>query len=146
MGIYTTIADLEAYLDDFTPAADPAVDEKEIARAERDLDQHCFFGGRPLEDNGRAQDPAALDPDDVEALNRATCAQVEFRREMGPEHFIRAQRERVTGRSFSAAGKLPMIGPKVWRELRLSTLVDLTTDVGNSSLARSDRDVGWHEV
>lgn len=142
-GIYTSPEAVDAYIEGGSPYTDPAELLREIERAERDLDHHCF-GPRGLEFNGRKFDPATLEPDEVEALSRATCAQVQYRYVMGPDHFVQAQRQEVVGRSFTARGKLPIIGPQTWRELTHTGLLALVTSTGDRR-RMSDRDVGWHE-
>lgn len=53
-----------------------------------------------------------------DALKRATCAQAEYRAQMGERFFIEAQYSRVSGPDFSQQGTLPRIGPKVYAELQ----------------------------
>jgi hypothetical protein len=83
--------------------------------------------------------PEDLELEERTALSQATCAQAIYRLEMGPEHFVRAQRERVTGRAFSAEGKLPILGPQASRLLASAGLFRLTAGVGR----RGDRGRRW---
>src|SRR5205814_1767544 len=66
---------------------------------------------------GRKVDLTSLSPLQEQGLARATCAQVEYRLEMGERFFVRAQRKQTSGPDFSTVGKLPYIGPKVRYEL-----------------------------
>jgi hypothetical protein len=52
------------------------------------------------------------------ALKRATCAQAEYRFEMGEEFFVQAQYGQVSGPDFSQTGKLPRVGPTAVQELQ----------------------------
>lgn len=146
MADYATEADLAAYAagtayQSRLPAAAP--DRTRLLElAERDIDAHAL----PLEpQNATAGRPKLaglqLAEDEAEALNRATCAQAVYRLEMGDEHFVRAQRERVTGRNFSAEGKLPIVGPQAYRELAAGGFNRLTTSVGS----RRDPDAAWRD-
>ena len=137
MGTYATQDDVEDYIEGWT-TEDPDALERLIERAESDLDAHVFVlaarrAGAPK------MIPAEHDLEDQDALRDACCAQVEYRHEMGEEHFVRAQRDSVTRTGYSAEGRLPIIGPKVWRELRGSSLVRLTTRTGG----RGEREPGW---
>lgn len=64
-----------------------------------------------------------LQPFQVLALRNATCAQAEYRDQMGEDFYVRAQWDAVHGPEFQTTGKLPIIGPKVHRELQGSGLV-----------------------
>lgn len=133
--IYATDADLTAYAAEvgYTDRLpDAAARANLLAAAEHDVDDLIGLGAR---DPGTglyytAADVAAMGTDQADPLKRAVCAQVLYRIEMGPEHFVRAQRERVTGRAFSADGKLPIVGPQAERELLHSDLQQLTTTTG----------------
>lgn len=130
MGIYCTQADLTDYIEGLV-IDNPAALEREIARAERDLDNLVFaVWPKATDPADRKIDPATLDDVETDDLKRAACAQVEYRLEMGPEHFVRAQRERVARRGVTLEGRLPAIGPKVWDELAGSTLNWQSTRTG----------------
>lgn len=122
MATYATPADLDLYSEGFT-VTDPAAVERELQRAERDVDRLLGYQGQVNAATGLKLDPAALQPYQRDALMRATCAQAEYRIEMGPEFFRRAQHEQVTGPQFTTTGKLPRVGPKVMEELSGSGLV-----------------------
>lgn len=142
MGIYCTQTDVQGYVEDLV-IDDPAALEREIERAERDLDSHVFTAyPPPLTPGQRRLVPGELDAVETDQLNRACCAQTEYRLEMGPEHFIRAQRTRTSRRGTTLEGALPRIGPKVWEELQGSTLLKATTRVGGRSI--DPREAGWH--
>lgn len=93
---------------------------------------------------GRKVDPTWLEPKQVRMLTRATCAQAEYRQMMGANFFIRAQFDDVSGPVFKTTGKLPLVGPKVRRELTQSGLLLIHA---RSSWGRSRRPsgigVGW---
>lgn len=139
MGIYCTPTDLR----DYGVLEGGSDDDLEtiIARAEMDLDQRAFTTWpRDPDPTKRKFDPAGLDDVERDEVKRACCAQAEYRIEMGQEHFVRAQRYRVSRRGSSTEGKLPIIGPQVWAELRNSTLLRQTTRTGGR---RGSRSPGW---
>lgn len=76
-----------------------------------------------LRGGGLRIDPWGITPAQSLALKNATCAQAEFRNAMGEDFFVRAQWKQVDGPEFRTQGKLPMIGPKVYRELQGSDLL-----------------------
>jgi hypothetical protein len=78
---------------------------------------------RQLRGGGTRWDVWAIEPFQVYALNRACCAQAEYRDQMGEDFYIRAQYASVTGPEFTTTGHLPRIGPKVKRELNGSGLI-----------------------
>lgn len=138
---YAAAADLVAYVagtayKDRIPADEPGRTAL-LEKAELDLDAQAFPVLATDDTTGRKMLPSDLDPNEVSALKRATCAQAVYRVEMGDEFFVRAQRERVTGRSFSAEGKLPVLGPEASRELTGGGLHRRTTSTGRR---RSDPD------
>jgi hypothetical protein len=117
------------YADRLPPDADL---DQLIEQAEGDVDR-IAFAALPLNATlGLPKMPAAdLYAEEQAALGQATCAQAVYRLEMGPEHFVRAQREKVTGRAFSAEGKLPILGPEASRLLAAAGLFRVTTAVGH---------------
>ena len=122
--IYATKADCLLYTEGLTVTDDAAFDRL-IGRAEKDIDS--ILGGWPIGTNGRKFDPAQLSTSQAQQLQDATCAQVEYRIEMGEAFFVRGQRSREKGPDFELEGKLPRIGPKVADELRSSGLVRIMT-------------------
>lgn len=144
---YATALDLELYVQGTSYETQipttQAASERAIALAEPDVDHACGNVWMPNQAGDRLWFPLSdLSAADVAGLRRATCAQVLYRLEMGDEHFVRAQRERVTGRAFSAEGKLPIVGPQTWRELRSTTLVRRSTQTGGRR-GRPARAHGW---
>ena len=96
---------------------DNAEFDKLIERAEDDIDG--LLGNLPLDPvTERKLVPADLTTAQLRAIRRATCAQVEYRIEMGEAFFVRGQYDKAAGPDFSREGKLPYIGPKVKRELK----------------------------
>lgn len=130
--MYATAAELDDYVEGTAYEGrfgDAARKDRILELAERDLDQEAFLLDAPNATTIAAPKlvPTELDREPREGLKRATCAQAVYRLEMGDEHFVRAQRERVTGRGFSAEGKLPIVGPQAWRELSAVGLPRLST-------------------
>lgn len=72
---------------------------------------------------GTRWDIWAIRPFQVDALKRATCAQAEYRDQMGEDFYIRAQYQSVSGPEFQTTGALPLISPKARRELSGSGLI-----------------------
>lgn len=118
MATYATVTDLEDYLDRDTTDDDARV----LDQAERDVDQILRLKGARVDATGLKVDPASLGAHEAAALARGVCAQAEYRLAKGDEFFIHAQHSRVTGPDFATTGKLPYIGPKVWRELSATGL------------------------
>lgn len=121
---YATRAELEAYAFNVS-TLDNAAKDALVAAASRDIDTLAIT--RPAEDDGSRFVVADLTDGQAAALSRATCAQAEYRQEMGPGFFARPQFAQVTGPDFSTQGTLPHIGPKVWRELAGTGLIKLST-------------------
>lgn len=135
MPTYADPAELDTYASardysDRLPDGAPALNAL-LETAERDLDGAIGVGDRETNDTGLLVDPAAdLEPRQAEALSRATCAQALYRIEMGPQHFVRAQRDKIAGRAFTSEGKLPVVGPEAMRELQHAGVFRLTTTTG----------------
>ena len=126
-GTYADSADLTAYIAGLT-FDDESVAEVILANAETDIDS--ILGGDPVPDGSeRKLDPDDLSWDEARALKRATCAQFEYRLEMGEAFFVRPQFDSVSGPDFSTSGQAPYIGPKAMRELSGSGLMQNTTSV-----------------
>lgn len=70
----------------------------------------------------RRIDPSRIPFADRIALMKATCAQAEYRNEMGPKFFRRPQYASVGGPDFTTKGKLPYYAPMVKRELAKTSL------------------------
>lgn len=127
MPTYADAAAVKAYtsIDALDALADAEID-KLLIEAERDIDSAVGARARD-ETTGLKFVPSTLTTHEEDVLSRATCAQVEYRFIMGPEFFIRAQHDRTKGPEFEVDGKLPIVGPKTWRELEGSGLLALTT-------------------
>lgn len=129
MGIYATVDQLRAYAD--LVGGDDGDLELVIERAERQIDS--LLGPWPLQANGRKMGAPTgvneldLTPDQANVLSAATCAQAEYRIQMGEPFFVKAQRTKVSGPEFTTEGKLPRIGPKVADELLAAPELRLRT-------------------
>lgn len=125
---YATVADVEAYIEGWV-TDDAAALNRLIARAEDDVDR--LLGPRvpnpgPLlspAPDGRAYDPSVLPTKQANALRDATCAQVEYRAEMGEEFFRRPRYDQVAGPDFTTTGKAGWYAPKAVRTLAGSGLM-----------------------
>lgn len=80
---------------------------------------------------GRKLDPSTLDYAQQRGLIRATCAQGQYRLEMGEAFFVRPQVEEVSGPEFREKGKLPRVSPAAKQELSGLNLIRLTTSIAN---------------
>jgi hypothetical protein len=126
---YAQNADLSAYVEGFT-----LTDANEIARliqrAEQDVDN--AVGAVLTETNGRKfGNPAGINeknlrPEQVQSLNRATCAQAEYRWTMGEDFFRRGQFLEQQGPDFAVKGKLPKLAPRALDELASAGLCNLS--------------------
>jgi hypothetical protein len=123
---YATVADFEAYAEGWVTTDEEAL-EQALHKASIDVDR--YVGPTwVVEANGLrfgdvvADNPKQLTSAQLEALNRATCAQAEYRIEKGPDFFIHGQHETTSGPDFSTKGRLPRFGPKAKEELRFSGL------------------------
>lgn len=127
MPTYATAADVRSYTEVAAlDALDDAAINRLIEKAEGDID--IAVGAVPKNaDTGLKFDPTTLASGDATSLRLAACAQVEYRHVMGAEFFIRAQHESVNGPEFATNGKLPYIGPEVWKELERGGILHLTT-------------------
>jgi hypothetical protein len=139
MSTYATLADLKAYTDLAEGVSDADL-QKALDRAERDVDQ-ALAEPPARQSSGLKYDPAKLTPAWAEGpLNRATCAQAEYRLTMGEEFFIRPQHDTVRGPDFATSGQLPYLAPKAARELSgtglLATQDGRSVRVGSSTVPR----------
>lgn len=78
---------------------------------------------RQFRGGGTRLDIWAIGPSQVAQLLNATCAQAEYRDQMGEDFYIKAQWDSVSGPEFRTTGRLPLIGPKAMRELQGSGLI-----------------------
>jgi hypothetical protein len=109
-----------------------------LVLAERDVDSLSPVS-RPLDaTTGRRFDVTALSSLETLVLQRATCAQAEYRLSMGEDFFVRGQYAQVDGPDFKTVGKLPRIAPGVWQELAGTGLIRFATTTG-SALVRNRR-------
>lgn len=109
-----------------------------LALAEQDLDAEAW-PLLPRRPGARKLNVLDLTPAEREGLAQAVSAQVVYRLEMGDEHFVRAQRQRVQTKTVTRDGKLPIIGPQTSRELTAAGLWRLTTS-GLSARVGGDPD------
>jgi hypothetical protein len=119
MATYAQIDDLKSYTElQAVLVLSDADMESLLERAELDLDQNLFPPVMALTVANRKIDLTDLNELELFALNRATCAQAEYRVVQGPAFFVQAQYKQVGGPGgFSTTGRLPIVGPKVKREL-----------------------------
>lgn len=123
---YATVAEFEGYVEDWVTGDEEAL-KKALHKASTDVDRWVGPSWKVQTNGLRLGDvdgdnEQGLSQGQVEALKRATCAQAEYRIEMGPDFFIRAQHDQTSGPDFSTKGKLPFFGPKAQIELRYSGL------------------------
>ena len=137
---YATIEQLREYTGQAEAVLSDDRAEEILRRAERDIDSLAVVGWPTDETTGLRFDPAALSDTEALALRRATCAQAEYRLEMGDSFFVKGQYEEVSGPEFSTKGKLGRIGPQTFNELRGAQLIKLSTTTTNR---RGDLDQAW---
>jgi hypothetical protein len=121
---YAAISDVRDYTAQALDVSDDDLQDI-LERAERDVDGELIEPvpwGRD-ETTGLKYDPTSLETWRAAALNRAVCAQTEYRLAMGEDFFVRAQHATERGPDFAVSGQLPYIGPKVFRELAGASLV-----------------------
>ena len=139
---YATAAQLRDYTGKTSGELSDTAALAVLRRAEADIDSLAVVG-RPVDDaTGLRFNPANLTAGEVRTLMRATCAQAEYRLEMGESFFIRPQHTEVSGPEFTTKGTLGRIGAQTMNELRGSQLVCLTTTTTNR---RGDLDP-WRSV
>lgn len=129
MPTYATKADCIAYIPGLSVNDDEEFD-KLIERAERDIDSIIGFRASDTT-TGKKFVPLNLTTNERNALRDATCAQVEYRLEMGERFFVRPQHNKVRGPEFETEGRLPRIGPKVITELEGGVLLSLSSSWNN---------------
>lgn len=131
MAAYATRAQFEAYVEGWA-TDDTAALDRLLRRASEDIDE--YLGDYVLEEEGDYAglklDPTELTYAEARALERATCAQAEYRFEMGEEFFVRPQFRSTSGPEFSTDGKPPIVAPKARRELAGSGLVRNSISLG----------------
>jgi hypothetical protein len=109
--------------------------ERELILAERDIDNAAGPRNRSPVNNLKFGAPAGtnefgLSLEQRDRLSRATCAQAEFRLQMGRAFFIEDQRQTTTTPDGVEQGKVPRLGPLARRELIGSDLIRLTGRLG----------------
>ncbi len=137
MASYATAEEFETYVEGWVTDNPDALDRL-LERATRDIDR--FLGARSTQTIGTYAglkiDPADIETWEADALSRATCAQAEYRFQMGEDFFVRAQGQEEKGPDFQIKGKLPYLGPKAKAELDASGLRRMTTRAGSGRGAR----------
>lgn len=138
---YASVQDFKDFIADRLALDDPTI-ESRLLEAERDID--LVVGPIPVDmATGLKFIPAELEDDDAAALVRATCAQAEYRVEMGPAFFRRPQFNKTKGPDYETEGQAPIVGPAAMRELTYSRLLRLTTATGDR---RRPADLPpWHD-
>lgn len=127
MPTYATAAQLRTYIGVDSTVLPDADANALLTKAERDIDSIAIID-RPVDEvTGLRFNPTSLSTVEALTLQRATCAQAEYRREMGNEFFVRGQYQKTTGPNYSTEGKLGTIGPATWRELNGNGFIKLTT-------------------
>lgn len=132
MTAYATTAEFESYVEGWVTDDEDAL-ERLLDRASEDIDS--IVGPYPIIESGdyagRKLDPTTLVYSQGRALERATCAQAEYRFEMGEAFFTRPQYDSSSGPEFSASSVLSHVGPKVYREFAGSGLLRNQTSIAN---------------
>lgn len=126
MSAYAT----ESEYEDYAGTDAPSDVERLLEKASDDVDT-VLGTYRVLEDGdfaGRKIDPETLDYPASRALKRATCAQAQYRLEMGEAFFIQPSIA-SSGPEFSLEQPASHIGPLTWRELAGSGLLRNMTSV-----------------
>lgn len=127
MPTYATATQLRTYTGlDSTKLPDDAANAL-LNKAEDDIDSLALVNRPALESTGHRFDVATLSTTEARILRNATCAQAEYRLEMGSSFFIRSQHASVSGPDFSTNGRLSYIGPAVYRHLAGSGFIRLST-------------------
>lgn len=127
--IYASVQDFKDYVTDRLALDDTTITNR-LLEAERDID--LVVGPIPVDmETGLKFIPADLEDDDAAALVRATCAQAEYRVEMGPAFFRRPQFNKTKGPDYETEGQAPIVGPAAMRELTYSRLLRLTASIGD---------------
>ena len=127
MPTYATITQLRDYCQ--LTSTELPTDEAThlLEKAEGDIDALGIID-RPISaTTGRRFTPTTMTTVDALILQRATCAQAEYRRTMGKDFFIRAQYKTVSSPDYSTSGVLSYVAPGVYRELAGSGFFRLST-------------------
>lgn len=127
MPTYATAAQLRTYTGLDNTALPDAAANALLNKAEDDIDALSVVNHSIDPTTERRFIPASLSTNEAMILRKATCAQAEYRREMGAEFFIRSQYKSVSGPDFSTTGILSYIGPAVYRHLAGSGFIRLST-------------------
>lgn len=127
MPTYATASQLRTYTGLDSTELPDATANALLTKAEDDIDSLAVVNHSIDPTTERRFIPASLSTNEAMILRKATCAQAEYRREMGSSFFIRAQHASVTGPDFSTNGRLSYIGPAVYRHLAGSGLIRMST-------------------
>lgn len=114
--VYTTIPAIRSYAPELVTYSDSQI-LAEAIKAQRDIDWYAGFSGVINEVSGLRFDPVTdLNSWDASALNRATCAQVQYRFYMGPAFSVdEMQYAAVEGRDQTVRGS-QRVGPQARSE------------------------------
>lgn len=127
--VYAAVGDFKTYVSDRLSLDDETIRNR-LREAQRDID--LAVGPIPVDmETGLKFIPDELEADDRAALVRATCAQAEYRVEMGPAFFRRPQFNKTKGPDYETEGQAPIVGPAALRELTYSRLMRLTAATGD---------------
>lgn len=121
---YCTADDVNAYVIGGT-GLDAAALDPIIEFAERDIDRAAGSWAVDFV-TGLKFAGMELAVNQTRALNRATCAQVEYRLAKGEQFFIEDQPETLSSPDYSRQGKEPRLGPKAKEELATGGLLRRT--------------------
>lgn len=121
MSTYATVADFKAWSVMDPMPADADI-QKALDRAEIDVDS--YLPGPIIEDTGLHVDPATLLTWQVQRLRDATCAQAEYRLELGEEFFQQSSNDEVIqGPDFTISGRRSRFSPVAAQLLRTASLL-----------------------
>jgi hypothetical protein len=80
--------------------------------------------------DGHKFNPMRLTTGQAVALSKATCAQVEYRLQVGESFMVEDQYETRGGRNYSSVGKLRKIAPAAMSHLHAGNLLNLSIGGG----------------
>ena len=127
MSTYATLDDLKAFAPQLDPDASDELLQAALDNAEQDIDSAVGYVMNPDLTASQKFNLTYLDDNQKLRLNRATCAQAEYRLYRGENFFIEGTQKEVTGRDSRLSGPLPRIGPKASTELTRGGLYRLTS-------------------
>lgn len=120
MSTYATIEDFKAFTE-MDPLPSDQLIQRALDRAEFDVD--AYLPGPPL-DTGLRVVPTDLLDWQADRLNKAVCAQAEYRLEMGDEFFQHAVNDEVIqGPDFTISGRRSRFSPVAAQWLRGASLL-----------------------